>query len=247
MEAIKISSFGRNEIQNAEWYATSIEDLAASEGSCIGDKGYLLVENMPIYIKKSNNNDQKDWQFVGNKYGGGNSIIDDFISGNLTDLTSNAESISDFALAYMNSIKKVSFPKAKTIGQSVFVSSGVQELYAPQLTTIGSYAFSFSTIKNIDLPLATSAGTAAFKDTTALTNVNLPNLTKISNNMFESSKLNELHVPLVTSVGTYAFKNAHQLVVLDLPKISGFPSSAFQNMGQRNPSLQANFLRAIYT
>jgi hypothetical protein len=57
METIKISSFGKNEIQNAEWYATSIEELATSEGSCIGDKGYLLVENMPIYIKKSNNND----------------------------------------------------------------------------------------------------------------------------------------------------------------------------------------------
>ena len=56
MKAIKISSFGRNEIQNAEWYATSIEELAANEGSCIGDKGYLLVENMPTYIKKSSNN-----------------------------------------------------------------------------------------------------------------------------------------------------------------------------------------------
>lgn len=71
MEAIKISSFGRNEIQNAEWYATSIEQLATAEGSCIGDKGYLLVENMPMYIKKSNSNNQEDWQFVGNKYGGG--------------------------------------------------------------------------------------------------------------------------------------------------------------------------------
>lgn len=71
MEAIKISSFGRNEIQNAEWYATSIEELIATEGSCIGDKGYLLVENMPMYIKKDNKNNQKDWQFVGNKYGGG--------------------------------------------------------------------------------------------------------------------------------------------------------------------------------
>lgn len=77
MEAIKISSFGKNEIQNAEWYATSIEELAASEGSCIGDKGYLLVENMPMYIKKSNNNNQEDWQFIGNKYGGGASSWND--------------------------------------------------------------------------------------------------------------------------------------------------------------------------
>ena len=68
MEPILVSSFGRKNIQNAEWYAETIDDLVSAKGACVGDIGYLLTTGMPIYIKTNNTGAASDWTLVGKKY-----------------------------------------------------------------------------------------------------------------------------------------------------------------------------------
>ena len=68
MEPILVSSFGRRNIQIAEWYAETVDDLASIKGACIGDIGYLLTSGMPVYIKTNQTGSPSDWTSVGKKY-----------------------------------------------------------------------------------------------------------------------------------------------------------------------------------
>ena len=68
MKPILVSSIGRKNIQNAEWYVETTDELASIKGACIGDIGYLLTAGMPIYIKINDTGAASDWTLVGKKY-----------------------------------------------------------------------------------------------------------------------------------------------------------------------------------
>ena len=68
MESILVSSFGRKNIQNAEWYVESVESLNKLTNACVGDIAYVITSGMPVYIKTAKDNNSKDWTLVGYKY-----------------------------------------------------------------------------------------------------------------------------------------------------------------------------------
>ena len=182
------------------------------------------------------------------------SDINKLIDGSITELTSNATSIRNYAFYYLSNLTIANFPNATNIGYNAFercsnlknanfpnaknISSSMF-YYCRSLTSInfhnaksiGSYSFSYcSSLTNIDLPYVTTVGEKAFKECSKLTNVNLPNATTISTYAFQAcSLLQSINLPNVKNIGGYIFNECKKLTSVIFPNLTSVQNYGFSS------------------
>lgn len=127
--------------------------------------------------------------------GGGD--LDALIDGSLTEVSSNATSVRDYAFYFESSLQKVNMP---------FV------------TTLGKYAFSNCTkLNELNLPLVNSLGTYTFQNCKELKEVKFPLVKTVGNSVFATcSSLEKADFTLVTQILNSAFGSCSKLVTLIL-------------------------------
>ena len=182
------------------------------------------------------------------------SDINKLIDGSITELTSNATSIRNYAFYYLSNLTIANFPNATNIGYNAFercsnlknanfpnaknISSSMF-YYCRSLTSInfhnaksiGSYSFSYcSSLTNIDLPYVTTVEEKAFRECSKLTNVNLPNATTISTYAFQAcSLLQSINLPNVKNIGGYIFKECKKLTSVIFPNLTSVQNYGFSS------------------
>ena len=175
----------------------------------------------------------------------GGSDINKLIDGSITELTSNATSIRNYAFNYLSNLTSANFPNATNIGYNAFERcrnlknanlhnaknisnnmfyncSSLTSVNFPNAKSVGSYSFyNCSALTKIDLPYVTTVGEYAFRECSKLTNVNLPNATTISSYAFQTcSLLQSINLPNVKNIGGYVFKECKKLTSVILPNIT---------------------------
>lgn len=184
--AEKLATIAENE-QNV--FNAGYEKGLASGGVTINNQDKTITEN-GVY--------QADEGYTGlgtvtvevASTGGGD--IDALIDRSITEVTSNAESIGEYAFYNCKQLKIADFPL---------------------LTSISAYAFNNCiSLETVNSPLLTSIGDSAFNSCSALKTVNFPLVTSIGNNTFNSCRgLKTVDFPLVTSIGSYTFNSCRGL------------------------------------
>lgn len=183
----------------------------------------------------------------------GGSDLDKWISGEMTELASNAiivapsvafgnnwvtsvslpeaTDIGNSAFWGDDALLNVSIPKAKNIGDSAFTScTALIEVDAPKAETLGDYAFTSCALEEFDGPNVTSSGSGTFSSCSMLQTINFPLLATISNNMFGyCSNLTNISLPLATRIedGAFAFSGITEANFANVIEIG----SAFNNCG----------------
>ena len=149
---------------------------------------------------------------TGTHAGGGGGDIDALIEGTLTELTSGATSVRDYAFRSCTSLVSANFPN---------------------VTTIGTYAFhDCNQLTSANFPKATSIGNSAFRACSALINANLPNATSVGDNVFYGCKqLTSANFPKATSIEKNTFRECAALKNANLPNAEVISDSAFYSCG----------------
>lgn len=186
------------------------------------DCGYIT-----IYLGEGGNT-----EYVWVKAGGsGSKMLDDFIEGTPTDISSNAATIREALFDSIESLTSVDFPACKSIGEGAFIfCSGLTSVNFPACTSIGEGAFAncFS-LTAVDFPVCTSIGPQVFGACTSLTSVNFPACTSIGESAFVNvgGSLTSINFPVCTSIGDYAFGNCAGLTSVDLPACTSIGGYVF--------------------
>lgn len=160
--------------------------------------------------------------------GGGD--IDALIDKSITEITSNVESIGNYACQGCGALKTVNFPLATSIGDYAFaVCLALETTNFPLVTSIGDAAFNKCTaLKKADFPLVTSMGQSVFVACSALETVNFPLVTSIGSSTFQAcTTLETVDFPLVTSIRQDAFYNCKALKTANFPLLTSIDSYAF--------------------
>ena len=107
--------------------------------------------------------------------GGGANQLDELISGTITSINSNVDSIDQYACANKFNITSVNVPNATSIGNYAFqYCKALTSVNAPNATTVGQYSFrSCTSLKSIKLPSLTTISSSCFYTCTALEKVDL--------------------------------------------------------------------------
>lgn len=189
-----------------------------------------------------------------NVAGSGGSDLDKLIDGSLTEITSNATSVRNYAFYYLSNLISANFPNATNIGKNVFERcSNLKNANLPNATkvsdnmfyycrsltsvnlhnakSIGYYSFGYcSSLTNIDVPYATTVDENAFRECTNLTNVNLPNATKLKSYAFRTcSLLQSINLHNVTYISGYVFQECTKLTSVILPNITTIDNYGLAN------------------
>lgn len=105
----------------------TLQDIANALREKTGETGTFKVQDFATEIREI-------------EAGGGD--IDGLIDGSLTELTSNATSIRDYANYQNKTVQKASFPNATNIGMQAFgYNVYLKKVNAPNATSIGNNAF----------------------------------------------------------------------------------------------------------
>lgn len=120
--------------------------------------------------------------------GGGDDVLNALINRSITEISSNATSIGNYAFGYCSQLTTANFPVA---------------------TSVGNYAFyECSALTTANFPAATSVGSNAFYNCSALTTADFLVATSIVNNVFKyCSKLTMLMLRS-EKMATLTFANA---------------------------------------
>ncbi|MBW9323975.1 hypothetical protein FG877_10545 [Enterococcus casseliflavus] len=119
--------------------------------------------------------------------------------------------IDDVAVARTPSLKKFSAPRLKSMGNSVFMRSGIEEIYFPNLETGGNYLFERNdNLKRLDLPKLRTVGWQLVSYCPSLEEINLPRLETITHASFLGTpRLETINLPAATSIsGVQNFVNS---------------------------------------
>lgn len=133
----------------------------------------------------------------GGNTGGGGGDIDAFIDGSVTEITSNAEQIGFYALAWREKLVSINFPECKSIGQN-----GVT--YCPVL-------------KTANFPKLTYLNVSGLRQCHSLVSVNMPLLAQMESHAFyDCYELPKLDFPKITYISYQTFQNCRKLTALIL-------------------------------
>ena len=182
------------------------------------------------------------------------SDINKLIDGSITELTSNATSIRNYAFNYLSNLISANFPNATNIGYNAFESCSnlknanlhnatnisnnmfyycmsLTSVDIPNAKSVGGYSFyNCSALTKIDLPYVTTVGENAFRECSKLTNVNLPNATTINTYAFQAcSLLQSINLPNVKNIGGYVFKECKKLTSVILPNLTSVQNYGFSS------------------
>lgn len=163
--------------------------------------------------------------------------LDEYIKGNLNEITTTAVNIRQYALAYCP-LTKVNMPNAVTIGQGAFSHSNLSEVteLPDTITTIQLDGFSYSNISLTRLPNSlTFIGNTGFFNCSNLQITEIPkSYTDIGQNVFNGcTGIITLKMPsTLISIGQYAFRYCSGLVSVDMSEvvsIATISSTTFQH------------------
>lgn len=154
----------------------------------------------------------------GSSGGGGSSQLDALIEGSITEVTSNATKVKDYAFYFCSQLTTADFPLATSVGANTFHScTSLHTANIPLLTNIGLGAFNSCAITEANFPLVNNLGGRCFYDCKGLTAVNFQFLSIIESSTFEGcTKLATADFGSVTSIGSYAFRTCSALTKLIL-------------------------------
>lgn len=118
-------------------------------------------------------------------------VFDEYISGNLTEIESDVESVGDYAFAFHQDITKATLPNVTTIGEYAFAGTGIAEVCLNNIENIGAYAF------------------ADIMGTMMLSHIYAPKLKVIAPYAFFGRRIRvkDYDFESVISIGDYAFLN----------------------------------------
>ena len=195
---------------------------------CVGvnvrgrDCGYIT-----IYLGEGENTEYA-WVKTG---GGGSKMLDDFIKGVPTDISSNAVTIREALFDSNESLTSVDFPACKIVGDWTFsFCFGLTSVNFPACTSIGESAFiNCSSLTAVDFPVCTSIGTCAFGECTSLTSANFPACTSIGESAFVNigGSLTFVNFPVCTSIGNAAFGTCAGITSVNFPVCTSIGDMAF--------------------
>lgn len=157
---------------------------------------------------------------------GGGGDIDGLIDGTLTEITSNATSIRDYAFYNWSTLTSVYFPQVTNITgsyafQGTFNSMDITQDSFPMATEIGERVFYSSKIKSANFSKVTTIGRSAFSNCLYLTSVDFAEATRIGDGAFSScSKLVSINLPKVTVLEQQAFQRCSSLETISLPELT---------------------------
>lgn len=126
---------------------------------------------------------------------GGGGDIDALIDGSITEISSQATTVWQYAFYNYAELTKAEFPSATKIGQRAFQScKNLTDVAFPSVTSIGNYAFyACSKLADVVFPSVTTVGSNALQSCAGLTRADLPNATSIATKAFQyCEKLNAL-------------------------------------------------------
>ena len=152
-------------------------------------------------------------------------------------------------------LNNISLPILKTIHDSAFMQSGIEEAYFPYVTRLESYAFAYcENLKNVDLSsletlitleyiftgcinlyniklpnLRLASVRGLFNECNKLLTIELPKLTDVNQYLFYGCKANTINLQSVTSISAYAFNNNLTLEYIYAPNVTSVGESAFMN------------------
>ena len=144
---------------------------------------------------------------------------DSLIEGNLTEVTSNATKVREYAFQYWTSLKSVSLPNATKIGDNGFMGcTNLENVYAPNVTSIGSSAFSACSNLQTANFLAYSVPSYAFSGCRKLSSIYLPRASTILSSAFTNcNSLTKLIIATQLTIvinlsSTNAFNNCYHIL-----------------------------------
>lgn len=180
--------------------------------------------------------------------------LDALITGTLTEIESDVESIDDHAFYNIGTLTAANFPNVTSIGENAFYYCWhLMNANFPNVTTIGDHAFykceeltaaNFQNVTNIgqrafaqcekitsvDFPNVTSIKENTFELCKALTTANIPNATRIAISAFQSCEaLTSANFPNATFVGRQAFYGCQKLTSVNIPNITTIDESMLYN------------------
>ena len=161
----------------------------------------------------------------------GGSDIDKLIDGSLTEITSNATSIRNYAFYYFSNLTSANLPNATNIGYNAFDRcSNLKNANLPNATNISSNMFyNCNSLTSVDMPNAKSVGGYSFYNCSALTKIDFPYVTTVGENAFrECKKLTNVNLPNATTINTYAFQVCSLLQSINLPNVKNIGGYVFK-------------------
>lgn len=128
---------------------------------------------------------------------GGGGDIDALIDGSITEITSNATKVLQYAFYGRTSLTRANFPEA---------------------TAVGNYAFrGCSKLTSINFPKAEVTGQEGFRNCSALEHIHLPSVTDVNSNSFQyCTGILSIDLPAVQYFATKAFEGCSALTAVIL-------------------------------
>lgn len=154
----------------------------------------------------------------------------------------------------MDTLEKVSLPKATFIGNGMFKNmTSLKEISAPLLVEIGNETFRNSGLTTIDFPALEKSGEFTFAETNSLISATLPKLSTLGHSVFYQSRVETVAIPEVRLlsdstfelatrltevsmakaevIGYQAFGTTKSLRILNLPEVRELEENSFYNSG----------------
>jgi hypothetical protein len=151
----------------------------------------------------------------------------------------NITVLNNQALASLDKLVTVNFPKLETVGERAFDSADITEVNFPLVTSVGRRAFSFCTrIETVEFPETTSIGDSAFLGCTSLKTVDFPKTATIGTTIFGNcSNLEDVTIGKIQEIGintffypaTYASPDTAlvNLKTVNLPEVTNIKEKTF--------------------
>lgn len=168
----------------------------------------------------------------GGSDGGGSdgekSQLDALISGEMTDITSFAESVREKAFYQVPNISRLYLPRATTIGKhACYQCENLVEIDLPNATTIKESAFKLCTaLVRANCPAATKLESYVFNDCTNLVEVNLPQVKTAETGMISNSKITSINLPSLENAKDTFLYNNNELTLIDFRSVKKIYSRA---------------------
>ena len=221
--------------------AEVIEDLPIDVDFSEGDQtvtapdGYLVksaILQKPETLVPENIAKDVDIAGVVGTMSAGGGGLDEWLNGELTDIYSEVESVSDYACYKRAGILTVNFPAATSVCKGAFNGcSALTTANIPNATSIGDSAFyGCSALTTANFPNATSIGDSAFYGCNTLRTVDFSAVTSVGEyGIYQCNNLKKLILPNVTSLAKGAINGNSLLQMIDLYKVESIAASAFGN------------------
>ena len=137
--------------------------------------------------------------------GGGEDHLDDFLSGTLTEIDSNATKVMAYCGRGQTALTSVKLPNATSIGTYAFYGcNGITSLNTPKVTSLGTYAFyGCSKLVEVNFPKAATVPSTCFYQCSGLAFADFGAAKSIAGNAFAyCSKLKTLILRYASAVVT---------------------------------------------